>query len=156
NLIGCLTPLGNPQNLFIFHRSGWTAARFMVNMLPFAGWSLADLLAAVFLLGPSRPLVKTPVATMPRDVIGGAAGLICFALVLMEIARVFSGWPAAIAAMIDASVVLRKHALAIDYSIVPLFFFAFIVVEGLRAMNVYRGGGSLYLSSIALSQFISN
>src|SRR5437763_14024297 len=34
NLIGCLTPLGNPQNLFVFHRSGWSAAHFVVTMLP--------------------------------------------------------------------------------------------------------------------------
>jgi Na+/H+ antiporter NhaD/arsenite permease-like protein len=156
NLIGCLTPLGNPQNLFIFHRSGWMATRFIVNMLPFVGWSIAGLLAAVFLLGPSRPLVKTPIATVPRDTIGGLAGVICFALVLLEIARVVSGWPAAIAAVVAASIVLRKRALEVDYSIVPLFFFGFIVVEGLRAMNIYRGGGNLYVSSIALSQVISN
>jgi hypothetical protein len=35
NLIGCLTPLGNPQNLFLYHRSGWSAAQFVGTMLPF-------------------------------------------------------------------------------------------------------------------------
>src|SRR5918994_381257 len=27
NLLGCLTPLGNPQNLFIYHQAGWDAGR---------------------------------------------------------------------------------------------------------------------------------
>jgi len=40
NLVGCLTPLGNPQNLFVFHRSGWSAAHFMRVMLPFVIWSI--------------------------------------------------------------------------------------------------------------------
>jgi len=156
NLIGCLTPLGNPQNLFIFHRSGWSAVHFVRVMLPFAGISIAGLLAAVFLLGASRPLTKTPAPPAQRDAIGGLAGAICFALVLLEIARVVNAWPAAIAALIAALFVLRKRALAIDYSIVPLFFFAFIVVEGLRTMHINYGRANLYAGSIALSQVISN
>src|SRR6266550_1847837 len=54
NLIGCLTPLGNPQNLFVFHRSRWSAAHFVAVMLPLVAWSAAGLLAALFILGPSR------------------------------------------------------------------------------------------------------
>jgi Na+/H+ antiporter NhaD/arsenite permease-like protein len=156
NLIGCLTPLGNPQNLFIFHRSGWSAAHFIGVMLPFVVWSIAGLLAALFLLGRSRPMTTTAVTLPPRNGIAAIGGAICFALVLLEIARLTNGWPAAIAALIAGSVFLRRRILSIDYSIVPLFFFAFIVVEGLRAMNIYRGGANLYAASIALSQVISN
>ena len=38
----------------------------------------------------------------------------------------------------------------------PLFFFAFIVVEGLRTMHVYRESANLFLTSMGLSQIISN
>jgi len=156
NLIGCLTPLGNPQNLFIFHRSGWPATQFIQAMAPFVVWSFAGLLAALFLLGRSRPLKKFEVDLPPRDRISAIAGVICFALVVLEIARVTNGWPAAIGALIAGALLLRRRIFAIDYSIVPLFFFAFIVVEGMRSLNVYRGGANLYVSSIALSQVISN
>jgi Na+/H+ antiporter NhaD/arsenite permease-like protein len=157
NLIGCLTPLGNPQNLFIFHQSGWSALRFVIAMLPFVGLGAAGLLAAVFLLGPSRPLVKTPIDLARRDAVAGVAGAVCFALVLLEIARVTTAWPAAIAALIAAALFLRRRAFEIDYSIIPLFFFAFIIVEGLRTFDVYRFvPRSLYWSSVALSQVISN
>jgi len=156
NLIGCLTPLGNPQNLFIFHRSGWPAAHFMRVMLPFVIWSIAGLLAALFLLGRSRPLQTIEVDLPPRNRGAAFGGAICFGLVVLEIARVANGWPAAIAALIAGVFFLRRRMLAIDYSIVPLFFFAFIVVEGLRTLNVYRGGANLYVASITLSQFISN
>lgn len=156
NLIGCLTPLGNPQNLFVFHQSGWSAVHFIRVMLPFVVWSVAGLLAALFLLGGSRPMPKTEVELPPRNDVAALAGVICFGLVLLEIARLVSAWPAAIAALIAGAIFLRRRILAVDYSIVTLFLFAFIIVEGLRTMNVYRGGASLYFPSIALSQIISN
>lgn len=156
NLIGCLTPLGNPQNLFVFHRSGWPAAHFMRVMLPFVIWSIAGLLAALFILGRSRPMPKTEVELPPRNGVAALAGVICFGFVLLEIARLVNGWPAAIATLVLGSVTLGRRMFSIDYSVVPLFFFAFIVVEGLRTMNVYRGGMNLYAGSIVLSQVISN
>jgi Na+/H+ antiporter NhaD/arsenite permease-like protein len=157
NLIGCLTPLGNPQNLFVFHASHWTAGAFVQAMLPFVGMSVAGLLAAVFLLGPSRPLVKTTVKLPELDAWAGAAGVACFALVLLEIARLTTAWPAALAALVAALIFLRHRALAIDFSIVPLFFFAFIDVEGLRMLHVYQFmPRSLYWSAVGLSQVISN
>ena len=156
NLIGCLTPLGNPQNLFVFHQSGWSAAQFVRVMAPFVVWSIAGLLAALFLLGRSRPLRKIEVDLPARDRVAAIVGAICFGLVVLEIARVTNGWPAAIAALIAGAVLLRRRLFTIDYSIVPLFFFAFIVVEGMRSMNIYHGGANLYVASMALSQVISN
>jgi len=157
NLLGCLTPLGNPQNLFVFHRSGWSAAHFVAVMLPFVALGAAGLLAALFLLGPSKRMVKSEVTLPSRNGRAAAAGAIAFALVLLEIARVTSAWPAAIAALLAGLWFLRRRMLAIDYSIVPLFLFAFVVVEGLRTFDVYRLiRADTYVTSIALSQVISN
>ncbi|MEA2491050.1 MAG: hypothetical protein QOH21_2842 [Acidobacteriota bacterium] len=155
NLIGCLTPLGNPQNLFIFHRSGWSAAHFIATMAPFVVWSAIGLLGAVFLLKPSRQLADTEAALPPRHDRAALAGAICFALVLLEVARLTSAWPAAIAALIAGSIFLRRRLFTIDFSIVPLFFFAFIVVEGLRGFS-WTFPANLYATGIGLSQIISN
>lgn len=156
NLIGCLTPLGNPQNLFVFHQSRWGAAHFIGVMAPFVMWNFAGLLGALFLFGSSRPMAAKSVPLPPRNGTAAIAGALCFTLVILEIARVVDGWPAAIAALIVGVAFLRRRIFSIDYSIVPLFFFAFIIVDGLRAMNVYRGGANLYGASIALSQVLSN
>jgi Na+/H+ antiporter NhaD/arsenite permease-like protein len=158
NLLGCLTPLGNPQNLFVFHQSGWSAARFVATMAPFVACSFAGLLLALFLLGPSRRLEKTDLHLPKRNGRMAIAGALCFALVLLEIARVVNAWPAAIAAAIAGVVFLRRRALDIDFSIVPLFFFAFIVVEGLRgqARVPVLHGASLFYAAAGLSQVISN
>lgn len=152
NLIGCLTPLGNPQNLFIFHRSGWSAIQFMSAMLPFVALSALGLGLATLFLGRSQPMTTSAV-TLPRvQRAVASAGAIVFALVLLEIAHVAPAWPAAIAAAAAWVVFLRRP---FDLSIVPLFFFAFVIVEGLRSFAFGLVGG-LYLTSVALSQVISN
>ena len=156
NLIGCLTPLGNPQNLFVFHRSGWPASQFVTAMAPLVAWSIAGLLAAIFILGRSRPMTTTSVELPTRDRIMTIAGALTFVLVLLEIARVTSAWPAAIAALLSAMLLLRTRALRIDYSIVPLFLFAFIIIESLRSFHVRGAETHLYATSIVLSQFVSN
>lgn len=152
NLLGCLTPLGNPQNLFIFHRSGWSALQFMSTMLPFVAWSAAGLGLATLLLGRSQPMVKSDVSLPRVQRALASAGAIVFALVLLEIAHLAPAWPAAIAAAVAWIVFLRRP---LDLSIVPLFFFAFVIVEGLRSFAFGLVGG-LYLTSITLSQVISN
>lgn len=151
NLIGCLTPLGNPQNLFVFHRSGWSASRFMLTMAPLVVLSVAGLIAAVFLLRRSQPLLARPMELPRRNDLAALAGVITFGLVLLEIARICGAWPAAIAAAIAALLFLRRP---FDLSIVPLFFFAFVVVEGLRSFDFHAVAS--YRNAIAISQVISN
>ena len=155
NLIGCLTPLGNPQNLFVYHQSHWTAGAFIATMFPFVLWCSAGLLASLFILGPSHAMNVNAGELPPRNGRTAIAGLFCFVLVLLEVARVVSAWPAAIAALIAGAFVLRKRMLKIDFSIIPIFFVAFIVVAWLRSFAP-PFHGNVYFTSIALSQLISN
>jgi Na+/H+ antiporter NhaD/arsenite permease-like protein len=155
NLIGCLTPLGNPQNLFIHHHSNWSASTFVATMIPFVAWCGAGLLAAVFILGPSHEMRRNEVALPPRNGAAAIAGMLCFTLVLLEVARVLSAWPAAIAAALAGAYFLRRRLLRVDFSIIPLFFFAFIVVEGMRSFEL-RLHASVYFTAIGASQIISN
>lgn len=157
NLIGCLTPLGNPQNLFIYHRAGWSAGQFITTMLPFVAWNACGLLMAIFLMRGSQRIEAARVELPPRNRMFAIAGAACFVLVLLEIAHVCPAWIAAVAAAIAGVTMLRRRLLEVDLSIVPLFFFAFIVVEGLRSFDL--GGmlrGNTYTVSILLSQVISN
>jgi Na+/H+ antiporter NhaD/arsenite permease-like protein len=150
NLLGCLTPLGNPQNLFIYHRVQWNAGRFVLTMLPFVALAAVGLAIAIGFL-KSATLTNTEPELPSRDNRAAVAGAVTFLLVLLEIARIVNGWPAAIAALVSAAFFLRRR---VDISIVPLFFFAFIVVEGLRTFPLRLI--DTYWSSIALSQVISN
>lgn len=150
NLLGALTPLGNPQNLFIYHRSQWSAGHFVVTMLPFVVLGAIGLaIAAAFLRRDT--LANTEPELPPRNNRAAIAGAITLLLVMLEIARVVSAWPAAIAALASAALFVRRR---VDLSIVPLFFFAFIIVEGLRTFPLRLF--DTYWSAIALSQVISN
>jgi Na+/H+ antiporter NhaD/arsenite permease-like protein len=154
NLLGCLTPLGNPQNLFVFHRSGWSASHFIIVMLPFVGICAVGLIAAL-VATESAPMTAPDTPLPPRERTLAIAGAICFALVLLEIARLTNGWPAAVAAAICALLFLRSRIRDLDLSIIPLFFFAFIAVEGLRTFELPRIE-NMYISAALVSQLISN
>lgn len=156
NLLGCLTPLGNPQNLFLFHRSGWNAVFFIRTMLPFVALSAAGLLIATLVTTHAKGLSLVGLPDRPRDGSMALAGASCFVLVILEIAHLLDAWPAAIAAAIAGIYFLRRGLFAIDLSIVPLFLFAFVIVKGLRALQLPAAAGHLYASSIALSQILSN
>jgi len=51
NLGSMLTPLGNPQNLYLYGKSGMSFLSFVKLMLPYSALSLILLLLGVFLLG---------------------------------------------------------------------------------------------------------
>ena len=70
--------------------------------------TLAGLLAALFLLGRSRPMVTTPAGLPALHGHAAITGAICFGLVLLEIARITNAWPAAIGALIAGAIFLRR------------------------------------------------
>src|SRR5688500_3687826 len=157
NLLGCLTPLGNPQNLFIYHQSGWDAGRFNITMAPFVVWNAIGLGAALLLLGRSKQMQVAPVEVRSRNRAAAAAGAICFTLVALDILHVLDAWIAAVAAAVAGVVFLKRSLREVDLSIIPLFFFAFIVVEGLRTFeSISALSSDIYAMSILLSQVISN
>ena len=168
NLLGCVTPIGNPQNLFLFHRSGMTIPGFLVAMFPFGAVAAALLGAAVLILEPARPI--TPVDASPPGVEGflafwGAAGI---ALVLASIAGAIPPW-LPLAAVVPAAFPLARRgsgaaSLAAGLSIVPLFFFVFIDMAAVAALDFRRvfaaiplpAGPRLFASGLLFSQGISN
>ena len=165
NLIGCLTPIGNPQNLFLYYQTGWGIGAFVSAMLPFVVWSAAGIGAAIAVLEPSRDLAPVPFQRPPVVNVKMFAGLAIFALVVLDIAHVLPAWPAALLAATASVLLIRERIGEIDLFILPLFFFAFVIVEGLRSFDVYRlfealprepDGLSLYVTSLLTSQILSN
>lgn len=156
NLIGCLTPLGNPQNLFVFHQSGWSAMHFIVVMLPFVAWCTLGLIIATFFLGRSHELKLNDVALPERNARAAIAGVICFVLVLLEVARVLPAWIAAIAALIAGVWFLQRRFFKVDFTIIPIFCVAFLLIGWMQQAFNLRLPASVYTSGIVLSQFVSN
>lgn len=165
NLLGCLTPVGNPQNLFLYARGGFTPGAFFAAQIPFVAIAAACLAAAVVLLVPQRPL--TPPKTEPFDVDPMlAAG---FAVLLAtEAASLLGPLPFAVPLVLSlaGALLLKRRVFEADFSLVAVFAFLFVGVEGIErgllyhALNPERIFGhqasGLLLSGALLSQVVSN
>ena len=95
NLGSMLTPMGNPQNLYLYNRSAMGFGEFCALMLPYVLAAAACLALAVVLIKPA-PLAGISLSAAlgkPKDVLCYAAG---FGLCLLGVFKVLS--PIAIAA----------------------------------------------------------
>ena len=66
NLGSMATPIGNPQNLYLYSVSKLTAGQFAGAVLPYAGLSLLLLLAAAF-AGRDEPLMEVELGGPEKD-----------------------------------------------------------------------------------------
>jgi Na+/H+ antiporter NhaD/arsenite permease-like protein len=165
NLIGCVSPLGNPQNLFLYTRGGFTPAAFFASQAPWVAVAAALLLAAVPWLVPRGTLA--PRAAAPFDVHPVLAGA-CLVLLAAEIASLFGllhhGVPLVLS--LGGAALLGRRLRDTDFSLVFVFAFLFVGVAGLERGPLYawldpgrlfgQRASGLVLSGAVLSQFVSN
>ena len=161
NLGSMLTPVGNPQNLYLYARYGLSAAEFFRITAPIWGLSLLLTLALCLLL-PAAPLAVS---------LGEEPGverkslwlyLALFAVCLLSVFRVLP-WPVMLAIVAAALLLLdRKMLLQADFLLL-LTFVAFFVFAGnlarLPAVDALLRralAGREYWTALAASQVISN
>jgi Na+/H+ antiporter NhaD/arsenite permease-like protein len=165
NLIGCLTPFGNPQNFFLYTRGHFTAGPFFAAQAPWVAIAAVILASAVPLLLPRRTLV--PPETLSFDVDPLMAGA-CFVLLGVELASIFGelhhGIPLALS--VGGVLLLGRRLREADFSLVFVFAFLFVGVAGLERGRLYQAisperifghhARGLALSGALLSQLVSN
>lgn len=161
NLGSMLTPVGNPQNLYLYSHYDLTLAEFLRMTLPVWLLSLVLILAACLLL-PNRPLQfflgEEP--GLERRGLWLYAGL--FALCLSVVLRVLS-WPWMLAILMAVLLALdRKMLLRADFMLLATFVAFFVFAGNLARMEavdtLLRGllRGREYLTALLASQVISN
>lgn len=161
NIGSSLTPIGNPQNLFLFVRYGFGVGQFLVTMLPFVVFG-GVLLALSCLLLPNLPIRREP-ADMPP--IRGKTVAIYGVMFVLAVAAVFGLLPYTVAAVIIAAAAffVDKHTLVkVDYSLLLTFIAIFIFVGNIARVewvnSLISGWAqrSTLLTALAASQLISN
>ncbi len=161
NLGSMLTPVGNPQNLYLYSYYGFTAAGFFRVTLPVWALSLLCVLLLCLLL-PREAL--SPVLGEAPDLEKKKLWLYLalFAVCLLAVFRVI-GWPVMLGAVVLALLVFdRKMLLKADFLLL-LTFVAFFVFAGnlarLPAVDALLRGllrGREYLTALLASQVVSN
>ena len=165
NAGSALTPIGNPQNLFLWQLSKVSFAEFSVHMAPLVAVLFVLLLALTALVFRSTPLNATNREDPPaldRPLLWVALAL--YGPFLWVTDRSDAGWGCA--AVVGVTLLLRPRVLArVDWGLLLLFVLMFIdlrLIAGLDAVRSAMGSlglaepRQLYAVGIAASQLVSN
>lgn len=160
-----LTPIGNPQNLYLWHRSGESFGGFIAMMGPSVGVMLVLLIVTILITMPGTPITiaparrKTP--TQPRLLALSVALFLGFVLSL-ELRQ----WvPALAVVMAVYAIWYRQVLLRLDWALLATFALMFVDLHQLVALPQVAGllerlpldqPLPAYLVAIVSSQLISN
>lgn len=162
NLGSMATPVGNPQNLFLYSAFSLGIGEFFSCVLPLTAISLAALTIAS---APVLPKSLAPENTQKETILSVRALLIYSVLFILCLLTVFRVIPYIVTTVIvvAALFILDKKLLKeIDYMLLLTFVCFFVVSENLGRVEIIRDclqsllDKSTLLTAAATSQIISN
>lgn len=166
NLGSMLTPIGNPQNLYLYSTYAFSPADFVLHMLPLSALSAGLLLLCSILL-PNRPLAApADQNSSPAVKIPAAGKLISYTLLflvcLLCVFRLIS-WPVMLGILVCAVFFLDKKLFrSVDYFLLLTFVCFFLFIGNMQRIpaisDLLRSlitGRELLLGAL-FSQCISN
>ena len=136
NLGSMATPIGNPQNLYLYSIADFTAGEFVRAVLPYAGLAFVMLMTAV-LIERDEPLLDVDVReeneAQKRQIFREMLPfLILLVLCLLVVFRVLPYQPVLICVMCVVLVVNRKLYLSVDYFLLLTFLCFFIFIGNMK------------------------
>ncbi len=162
NIGSSLTPIGNPQNLYLFSYYKMQLQEFLLIMLPIVAAGGVLLLVACFLV-PSVPLHQS------KEDAGNPMGkgrVLCYSLLfLLSVAAVFDllhDWLAVLIVLVVVWMIDYHTLLKVDYSLLVTFIAIFIFVGNLGRIGLVYAFLTWILekntlfAAIFTSQFTSN
>ena len=166
NLGSMLTPMGNPQNLYLYGRAGISMAQFLLLMLPYALLSLALLTVWGMVLGRRHrgegivEIHETGGKESTPPVLW--AYLALFVLCLLAVAHVLP-WEGVLGIVLAAVLLTDRTILKkVDYALLLTFAGFFIFIRNMGRIPFFRDflqeavRGREVFAAIAASQAISN
>lgn len=162
NLGSMATPVGNPQNLYLYANYELTAGQFFAVMLPLSLVSLAGLVIAALCVKPEgiRVVFADRAAIQSRGKLGLMAVL--FVLCLLSVFRVLP-YPALLAVVLSAMIIFDRPLFRkVDYGLLATFFCFFLFAGNVGACGPVHDAiaalmeGRAALTAGLASQIISN
>lgn len=164
NLGSIVTPVGNPQNLYLFSAYGMDAASFFRVTLPLGGVSLGLVLAVTLVglrpgtAGGALPPGEPAAVDRRRALIYLALFMLC----LLTVFQMVSGWLCLGAVLAVILAVDRRVLGRVDYMLLLTFVCFFIFVGNIARIGAVRTlvssvlAGHEMLTAALISQVISN
>ena len=167
NLGSMLTPVGNPQNLYLYAKSGLSVAEFLLLMLPFTLASLIMLLFCCFLLGRKEKNTILKIGFSEQVSMGGkekllTGYLLLFLLCLLTVARIIPVLPVLVVVFLAVFSMDRKVLCRVDYSLLFTFVGFFVFIGNMGRIPAFCSflekaiRGNEVITSVLASQVISN
>jgi di/tricarboxylate transporter len=159
-----LTPIGNPQNLFIWQLANVSFGDFVWHQLPLVAGLMVALLALTAFAFPGRPISVQEDAAAPLDPLLLGLSLALYLPFLVATDMHHAGW--AVAAVLAVFLVTRPGVLAqLDWGLLLVFVLMFIDLRLLAGLGVVKTAMqglalhepvNLYFAGIGASQLVSN
>ena len=163
NLGSMLTPVGNPQNLYLYGVSGMGLGEFMLLLLPYTAASFLLLCAWIAVSGKKT---KTDIKLAPAGGITEKKSLIVyillFLLCLAAIGRVIDYRIVLLVVTAVIAVTDRRIFLKVDYTLLLTFIAFFIFIGNIGRIEVFCSyiksviDGRECVTGVLSSQVISN
>ena len=162
NLGSMLTPVGNPQNLYLFSAFNMTVGDFFITVLPYAALSLVLLVVSAFFFKKENISVVPDEQNTKINYKFWAVYAVLFAISILTVFRVIP-YGITLAVSVAAILVFDKKALTkVDYSLLLTFVFLFIFIGNLKNIDPVSEflsktvDGNEVAVGIAASQIFSN
>jgi len=166
NMGSMLTPIGNPQNLYLYGVTGMNIGEFILTMLPLTALTFILLILSLFFLPKkNRPIVIDNYYTIVK---GNASGLqiilycILFLLALCSVLRLIPWYIMASIILVAVIIINYWVILKVDYVLLLTFIGFFIFTGNIGRISKIRNiledliKGREFPISVITSQFISN
>ena len=163
NLGSMLTPMGNPQNLYLYGLSGMGIGEFVMLMLPYTIVS-AILLCVLILFNKKQPLnlnamEEEEIKANPWHI---AMYVILFIVCILTVLRIIEWYIVAAIVVLAMLVIDRRVFVKTDYSLLLTFISFFIFIGNMGQIDAVREllakliDGRELLVAVASSQVVSN
>ncbi|MDR5663758.1 SLC13 family permease [Burkholderia cenocepacia] len=159
------TPLGNPQNLFLWQLSGVSFGRFVVTLGPLAVALMVLLLVLTALMFRAKPLdLSGDAGALPVQRMHALIAAVLFAAFVL-LADAHHPLPGLVGVAIVLLAVKRDAVLKIDWLLLLIFVLMFVVLRSAAALPVVHDAIAhaqldsplrVYAAGAVLSQVISN
>ncbi len=161
NLGSMLTPLGNPQNLYLYNSSGMGFGELVLIMLPYVALSGAGI-AGVVLLLKSEPAECPEIKTEVGSAFSLTWPAVTFVICITALFGVIPKLIVAAAVLVFLLIFDRKTLAKVDYSLLGTFAALFVFIGNMGRIDVFRDflssviSGNEEIVAVLSSQIISN